>query len=354
MAHNLIATAYRVQQGKRLLLYVKRCLFRLFLRGGRWGAAHWRTFNFAQRCYVAATLIAFGVIFFDISSDFIQMCMFLLVLSGLLHEFWPRFMVAWNSLLGRAGVLFCYAVMANFALASASGLVNTVTGITAESLPYSHNFAIILMLPSWFFISTVFVLLCSQLLMPIYLIILLLLKPFGVNELWHPPDYKYVFTTAFLRYVWTLALLIKIVAVAAQSGVLEFSDSSELGQALSQIAEQAENEVSAAPSQSTKIAPHYNGLKVDSDDEAIMAFVLKAKQNGAAFRLAQKKLLADFIFEYEADSYSRCQHPPNSKVIEINDYEILTITQDDALPLQYAYDVIACHSAAIGNTVAQP
>lgn len=209
------------------------------------------------------------------------------------------------------------------------------------------------MLPSWFFVSTVLVLLCSQLLMPIYLILLVLLKPFGVHGLWHPPDYKYVITTAFLRYIWTLALLIKIVAVSAQSGVMEFSDSSKVGEVITQIAEQSE-EVDMVVSPEQQPSNNNDGIEGGSDDEKISQFILDAKRNGDSFKLRQQKLLANFIFVYEADTYSRCQHPPNSKVIEINDYEILTITQDEALPLQYAYEVIACHSAAIGHKVVQP
>lgn len=353
MVHHKLLTRKNKVRILGFLLLAKRRISHHLQRVGRQFLGRWRTLNFAQRCYLAATLIALALLTLEISSDFLQLVMFSLVLIGLVREFWPRFMVAWNSLLGRAGVLFCYAVMANFALASASGLVNEVTGITADALPYSHNFAIILMLPSWFFVSTVLVLLCSQLLMPIYLILLVLLKPFGVHGLWHPPDYKYVITTAFLRYIWTLALLIKIVAVSAQSGVMEFSDSSKVGEVITQIAEQSE-EVDMVVSPEQQPSNNNDGIEGGSDDEKISQFILDAKRNGDSFKLRQQKLLANFIFVYEADTYSRCQHPPNSKVIEINDYEILTITQDEALPLQYAYEVIACHSAAIGHKVVQP
>lgn len=334
----------------RFLLLAKRRIFHVMRRVGRQLLRRWRTLNFAQRCYVAATLMALALLILESNNDFLQFVMFSLVLMGLVREFWPRFMMVWDSLPGRALVLFCYAVMANFALASASGLVNGVAGITADALPYSHNFAIILMLPSWFFVSTALVLLCTQLLMPIYLIILVLLKPFGVHGLWHPPDYKYIITTAFVRYIWTLALLIKIVALSAQSGVLEFSDSSEVSEVITQIAEQAEEADIAAPPED-QLVNSGNGVKVVSDDEKISQFILEAKRNGDSFRLRQKKLLADFIFVYEADTYSRCEHPSGSKVVEINDYEILTIIKDDTAPLEYAYDVIPCRSAAIGRTV---
>ncbi|MBU2979271.1 hypothetical protein [Alteromonas sp. C1M14] len=353
MAHHKLLTRKNKVQVLRFLLLAKRRIFHDLQRVGRQLLCRWRTLNFAQRCYVAATLIALALLTLEISSDFLQLVMFSLVLIGLVREFWPRFMLVWDSLPGRALVLFCYAVMANFALASASGLVNGVTGITADALPYSHNFAIILMLPSWFFVSTVLVLLCTQLLMPIYLILLVLLKPFGVHGLWHPPDYKYVITTAFVRYIWTLALLIKIVAVSAQSGVLEFSDSSEVGEVITQIAEQAEEvDITAPPEQ--QLINNDDGIEVVSDDEKISQFILEAKRNGDSFRLRQKKLLADFIFVYEADTYSRCEHPAASKVVEINDYEILTIIKDDTAPLKYAYNVIPCRSPAIGHSLVQP
>lgn len=332
----------------------------------------WRALNFAQRCYFSATfLLILNVSFLDTSNAFFQIVMFSMVLVGLLNEFWPRFMLAWDSLIGRSVILFAYAVMANFALASASGLVNTVTGVSATALPYSHNFAIILMLPSWFFVTTLFILVSSQLLMPLYLLVLVLLKPFGVHGLWHAPDYKYVITTALLRYVWTLALLIKLVTLSMQSGVIEFFNESQVGTLVGSIIEiqnednvmdvkevvaeskRSEPVILPSPSNST-IVDAVTDETQDVEDELeqeVREAILQANANSEKFILRQRKLLAHFIYIYEADSYSRCNIPDNSRVVEINDYEVLSITKTEDNDLGYVYDVIPCKSAAIGVTI---
>ena len=59
-----------------------------------------------------------------------------------------------------------------------------------------------------------------------------------------------------------------------------------------------------------------------------------------------KRILSVFIYEFEADNRSRCHHTDTSRVIEINDYAILTVTVDDAKPLGYRYQVKKCISPA--------
>ena len=101
-------------------------------------------------------------------------------------------------------MLFFYAIIANFALAHSSGLINGQTGVSASVTPYSHNFALILVLPTWFFIVSLITLVMLQALLPFYLILLVILKPFGVHGLRHKPEHQYVLSTAFLRYLWLI------------------------------------------------------------------------------------------------------------------------------------------------------
>ncbi|WP_421134147.1 hypothetical protein [Alteromonas sp. A079] len=363
----------QLEYAQRRFSFAKRQLLHAIWRKIPSYLHRWRSLNFAQRCYFSATfLLMIDVLFIDSSNALFQVVMFSMVLVGLLNEFWPRFMLAWDSLIGRSLILFAYAVMANFALASASGLVNTVTGVSVVSLPYSHNFAIILMLPSWFFVTTLFILVSSQLLMPLYLLVLVLLKPFGIHGLWHAPDYKYVFTTALLRYVWTFALLIKLLTLSMQSGVIEFFNESQVGTLLESVIEvQNEDKVQVVGEvdvDSKPSEPVISSLSTDSaivdagkndtqnvEDELeqeIREAILQASANSEKFLLRQRKLLAHFIYIYEADSYSRCSIPDNSRVVEINDYEILTIAKTEDNDLGYVYEVIACKSAAIGSTIA--
>ncbi|MDO6568886.1 hypothetical protein Q4561_17570 [Alteromonas sp. 1_MG-2023] len=311
----------------------------------------WKSLNLAQRCYVAATLLAFCVMFFGIQSILLKLVIGAMVTTAILYEFWPRFMTIWDSLPGKACILFVYAVIANFALASASGLVNSVTGVSAASLPYSHNFAIILMLPSWFFITTILALVLTQLLMPLYLLVLLLLKPFGIHGFWHAPNYRFVVTTAFVRYIWMLVVLVTVLDVSMEAGVVTFLKDTQPEVASNFSEEWRGVNVEVKPDPNAKAAnlePVASKL-ARADDERVATFDLGAQ--GDEFRLAQKQLLALFIFKYEADEFSRCASPEDTRVVELNDYEILTISPVEDDEIGYTYTVIPCRSAAIGNGV---
>jgi len=307
---------------------VRKFVFRRFVVVARL----WRSLNVAQRCYATATILTLIVLFFDMQNSLTLIIIGGFVATAIVYEFWPRFMLVWDSLPGKAALLFVYAVIANFALASASGLVNNVTGVSAASLPYSHNFAIILMLPSWFFITTLLALVFAQLFMPFYLMVLLLIKPFGIHGLWHAPEYRFVFTTALVRYVWMIVVLSKVIEVSTESGILSFFGDSQ------------SEEV-------TKLVDELKDINPDAEREPESDELPDTSIDSDQFRLYQKQMLAGFIFAFEADELSRCAHPEHSRVVELNDYEILTILPVKDNELGYTYTVLPCRSAAIGNSI---
>ena len=206
---------------------VKKQGSRLFLKRRIGFLRFWVSITFAQRCYFLATSMLLIQLLLNIESGLFEAIMFGFALVGIVSETWPKFMVLWNSLPGKAVILFVYAIIANFALASASGMVNSITGVSASALPYSHNFALILMVPSWFFVTTLMALVGGMLVIFVYLFFLLLLKPFGVQRLWHQPGYRFVLSTAVARFVWTLGVALQLGILAGQVGLLsEFSSDS--------------------------------------------------------------------------------------------------------------------------------
>ncbi len=353
----------------------------------------WRSLNFAQRCYFSATLLFALWMYFDINSVPYELLMFSFVLVGVVKETWPKFMTAWNSLPGKAFILFIYAAIANFALASASGMVNDVTGVSASSLPYSHNYALILMLPSWFFFTSALLLFSAIIFMPAYLLLLLLLKPIGIKRVWHPPEYRFVFTTALVRYILTWGMFIKLLAVALHLGLLDSSENVEgdvlsinyaAGEFTKELLE-SENaelqamkkasdangplnvdangsldgnennprsaaEIAAASAKAEQAIDRLNTQSKGLNDE-IDELIQDSAEKSRSFKRLQRRLLASFVYNFEADSRSRCAFQADSKVIELNDYEILQITQntDEANEVGFDYEVIACESAAIGQ-----
>ncbi len=324
---------------------VKKQGSRLFLKRRIGFLRFWVSITFAQRCYFLATSMLLIQLLLNIESGLFEAIMFGFALVGIVSETWPKFMVLWNSLPGKAVILFVYAFIANFALASASGMVNSITGVSASALPYSHNFALILMVPSWFFVTTLMALVGGMLVIFVYLFFLLLLKPFGVQRLWHQPGYRFVLSTAVARFVWTLGVALQLGILAGQVGLLsEFS--SDSANPLITI-EETENKRENSESQLTE----EQAEDVSELERDLTTLLTNAKQKSVDYKKAQRQALANFIYEFEADSRSRCAHPEGTRVIELNDYEILQIEKTAETAEGFVYTVEPCRSAAIGLSI---
>lgn len=324
---------------------VKKQGSRLFLKRRIGFLRFWVSITFAQRCYFLATSMLLIQLLLNIESGLFEAIMFGFALVGIVSETWPKFMVFWNSLPGKAVILFVYAIIANFALASASGMVNSITGVSASALPYSHNFALILMVPSWFFVTTLMALVGGMLVIFVYLFFLLLLKPFGVQRLWHQPGYRFVLSTAVARFVWTLGVALQLGILAGQVGLLsEFS--SDSANPLITI-EETENKRENSESQLTE----EQAEDVSELERDLTTLLTNAKQKSVDYKKAQRQALANFIYEFEADSRSRCAHPEGTRVIELNDYEILQIEKTADAAEGFVYTVEPCRSAAIGLSI---
>ena len=314
----------------------------------------WQSLVLEQKCYVLAFiwLILLSQFEFD-NSNLLMYSPFLVVLLGLVSEFWPRFIKAWESLPGKAFILFFYAVVANYALAGAASMVNELTGVSATHLPYSHNFALMLSIPTLFFLTTTLALLVLQVLTPVYLLMLLLLKPFGIHGLWHRNHYRFGFITAVVRFILSIVLLAAFAIGGVMSGFIHDntpllggfkqglivglnSQNSEV-----QLAEQ-DTLPAAAGRNATEISPPPSSDSAVEDSGNLGDQAIERSQQ---VQLVQRKLLANFVFNFEADSYSRCAFATGSKVIELNDYQILTISpdKDDG----YEFEVRACVSPGI-------
>lgn len=370
----------------------------------------WQSLNQVQRFYFVA-FVLYAVLYIkgwtDVGALLIPM---LLTVIALVKEFGERFSELWNSLYGKAVILLFYAIVANFAMANAAGLVNEVSGVAADKLPYSHNFAIILNLPSWFVGTSVFGLLLYMTTSFFYLMLLLMLKPFGVHSIWHKPEYKYVFTTALLRLVLTMMSVAVIVTVMIDNGLqsrtstpfgsinvgvqseyeepaeekapeqppafitalvdeLAKNNSDDTTNEVDYVVDSTRTEAASVPQTDTEnttpedapIASVEQDAAVQSEpseprdeDEELEEFINSTVQGAENYAKIQKTLLADFIYTFEADTYSRCEHDENTRVIELNDYEILTIWRDTEADYGYGYEVIPCVSAAIGRTAISP
>ncbi|WP_102795571.1 hypothetical protein [Bowmanella denitrificans] len=274
---------------------------------------------------------------------------------ALAMEFWPRFTTWWESLAGRALILLFYAAIANFAVAGAAGLVNDVTGVAAHNLSYTHNFAILLLFPTWAISISLILLLLFQMLLPLYLIAILLLKPFGEKGMRLLSRCRYPISTTLVRILLSTMVLVNLMDAVQHSS--HFAEGQQITSTIMQKltgkgtesapkANQAllPSESTSSLSAESRTGQSSFGLHINNGGNLLSCSLAKCD-----YRNFTRVAVANFVYFFESDEYSRCQLDKGSKVVELNDYEILQITQQDDAALGYTFEVKKCISAAFGH-----
>lgn len=322
----------------------------------------WRHFSqglaklsFAQKLYLIALILAFSSTGMGIVASVAVIAMAI--------EFWPVFERVWHSLAGKAVLLLFYAIIANFALGWSGAIVNEVVGVSASHLSYTHNLAILLYMPAWFVMVSAIVLLALQLIIPIYLVLIFLLKPLGVKSLRLTSHTSFRKTTFVIRIVLASVVLYHLSLLIDLEGSIETSYTN-LITASQQTSEQRaiEPELGLTPDTTGETkAPALDLVLIKptlENDQGANAREPSSeereeeerKQTYASVRAQYqhlvRQLLASFAFTFEADSRSRCEKPAESNVIELNDYEILQITPDKKAHYGYRFEVKKCISVA--------
>ncbi|MCL1147211.1 hypothetical protein L2747_14490 [Shewanella marinintestina] len=275
--------------------------------------------TFAQYLYLFAFLLA-------IFSDSFSWVAAITVLA-LAIELLPLFERIWHSLMGKALLLLFYAVVANFALSWAGGVVNDVIGVSATHFAYTHNLAILLYIPVWFVFITALVILAAQLLVPFYFVLFIFLKPIGIALPQLTQNAHFQKTTWLLRLMLATGLLVHLVLYI----VPELD-----GQALKR---NLTSDISVGVEQPL--------ITVNTDvGTAEQEFQDEYLQTRYKYQSFVRQMIALFAFEFEADSKSRCQKSVDSRVVELNDYEIMEIYQDEAQQDGFRFEVKKCISPA--------
>jgi hypothetical protein len=313
--------------------------------------------SFAQKLYVIALILAF-------TSDAMGVVATIAVVAMAI-EFWPVFERVWHSLAGKAVLLLFYAIIANFALGWSGAIVNEVVGVSASHLDYTHNLAILLYMPAWFLMVSAIVLLALQLIIPIYLVLIFLLKPLGVKSLQITSHTSFRKTTFLIRIVlasvvlYHLSLLIDLeTRMQTSFGGLVISSQEAAEPDLVEpkvgrmpdatdvltvpIAELTQAALDAEDDKSSKAEKASNDEDRQEEEERKKAYASVRTQ----YQFLVRQWLATFAFTLEANSRSRCKKPAESNVIELNDYEILLITPDKNADYGYRFEVEKCISAA--------
>lgn len=313
-------------------------------------ARRWNWLTLSQKLYLLALVLL----------PFHQGWMVALVTGiALLLEFWPKFVRWWESLAGRALILLFYAAIANFAVAGAAGLVNDVTGVAADNLSYSHNFAVLLLFPTWAISVSLVVLLLFQILLPLYLIAILLAKPFGEKGMRLFSQGRYPISTTLVRLLLSTVVLINLMEAVQDSSQL-----TQRPQISSSLTDFIKGRGAAAATEnlsehkSGSIAVPTESVPAELDEERSASFGLHIKSGDKTlscgikscdYRSVTRLAVANFVYFFESNSFSRCQLDDGARVVELNDYEILQVIEQPDAPLGFSFAVKKCISAAFGH-----
>ncbi|WP_394129153.1 hypothetical protein [Shewanella maritima] len=366
--------------------------------------------NVRQKLSVSQKLYALALIILLLTQSLTWVGVISVVAMAI--EFWPIFERMWNSLAGKAFLLLFYAIIANFALAYSSGVVNEVLGVSASHFNYTHNFAILLYIPAWMVITSGLCLLMMQIVYPFYALAAWLLKLLGIKfkRLTNHEDYHRLTFLVRMVLAWVVMYHLfmfmsvsdneltanvaskaqteardetidedEYASVAKKIAEIEQSDSAkvmQLQQIASVIDEEIKRNATAASKENTKDAVAANASltegseKADNPSETItnqddgevagdieifrpVSINTDVSQDDLQYQAIRdeylrsvRQAIAIFAFAFEADTFSRCQKAPESKVVVLNDYEILEITPNRKAKYGYEYQVKKCVSPA--------
>ena len=306
----------------------------------------WQNFSIPQRFYFLAVLIL-------VTNEALGLVAIVTTIA-LTLEFWPLFNRVWHSLAGKAVLLLFYAIVANFALAMTSSIVNEIVGVPASHFSYTHNFAILLFLPAWIIAISAIALLCAQIIVPFYIAVALFLKPFGVQGWRLTQNTHYRIITMIVRFILSSILLFHVFLLI--DDVENIEDKLESADII------RSSEINAAPL-NTKELMAINTLKVNdvtpltgtakASSEDAQTDTTQVKSDQAIYSQIRKnyqtqvrQLIAHFAFYLEADTRSRCKKLEESSIIELNDYEILEIIPDRQASYHYRFETKKCISPA--------
>ena len=299
--------------------------------------------HFAQRCYLGATVFFLLFLLLGLDNTVLAKIAAVLLLLATAKEMWQRFAIWWHSLLGKACILTFYAIVLNFSFAYAESIVNGVLGIRPNVVPYSVNLAALLLAPAWTLIGSMLTLQFYSMLHLIKVMLLLMLRPFGVPSKHLLDDEVFpVWTlTARIIYLPVVTIILTFTLASYFSGHPEqFLDwekttlqSQDLAKQQLESLKQDQGQTEAPKQRPQTKVPEF---QVFIDEGGLKMPTM----------LWLNKLVAAFNYHIESLSASSCKLTPPEHLVHINDYEVLVITPDPTQPLGYKYKVRVCDSPA--------
>lgn len=307
--------------------------------------------HFAQWCYLLASLLAAVFLLLGADNAVLAKIGAVLLLLATAREMWQRFTIWWHSLLGKACILIFYAIVLNFSFAYAESIVNGVLGIRPNVVPYSVNLAALLLAPAWTILGSMLTLQFYSMLHLLKIMLLLMLRPFGVQS-------KHLLDDEVFP-IWTL--MARIIYLPVVTVILTFTLASYFSGHPEEFlswgeTEQQQKTPESLQKQLEEIKKREEGLQQQPQGPhtkvpEFQVFIGDGYLMGnSGFKLPTmlwlNKLVASFNYHIESMGASSCKLTPPEHLVHINDYEVLVITPDATQPVGYSYKVRVCDSPA--------
>jgi hypothetical protein len=257
---------------------------------------------------------------------------------GLIRELWHVFNRIWEHMLGKALILVLYAATANFALAISALKINVITGIEPGPFIFTLGFATLIMLPFWLLMSSIMFFSVALVAGNLWLVIGVLLRPFGVKVKIHWEDKTFVLITMILRLV-----LIPYVIMAIFFMIVPYAQQIELfEQPIAMLKKSASDEIHQQDKLEEQIILGETASKNVRLTINNSPFNLPVDEQGHIKWL--DKMIAGFIYHFETYPKSACIKTPLQRSLPIDENSILLVTEDDSA-LGYRFIVGPC----VGN-----
>jgi hypothetical protein len=349
------------------------------IRGWRQGLSkRWATLHTNQVIYTVA-LVLFFVTDGDINDpNSLRWYVGVLAFFGMARELWAIFLKVWDSTFGRLVLLVIYAAIANFTIAVAAQKVNIVINADPTQLYHTLGVTTLLVLPLWLMVVSV----VGMIVIFGFMQILRLIRGLFIfmRIIGRKTKPKEAFPRTFI--VVRLILLLPISMTVFNSLVwygeqLNLPNSSGLSFASEPsgiVNEQAtkvgidiiENELQkeniSDEERNKLISARQNLLKrtgnnnidrqladnVPVEREAVLNDVQNTLGSAPISEAPTEiyvldKLIASFVYNFEAFEYSHCQKGPNERVVYISENDILVVKKDKSTRTGYGFSTRSCH-----------
>lgn len=325
----------------------------------------------------------------------------ILALFAMSRELWAIFVKVWESTLGRLVLLVTYAAIANFTLAIAAQKINEVIGVDPTYLYHTQGLTVLLILPLWIMMVSVVAMVISfgflqvlKLISGIFVLLRIIAKDAKPKEAFPK---TFIIVRLILLVPVTMTLSHSLTWYAEQLNLPQSSgfnfnstyidvnndEGAQIANAGLSIIDAQLNDPSLTPAQqgdlkearaqiignlvekgivdAAELPINGEDLKADQNQHAEDAVISQQIQAAELEESVDEpvpeprdyffdKLIAAFVYNYEAFQHSHCIKASNERVVYISDDQVLVASKDASTQIGYVFSAKDCVTTSLSGT----